>query len=187
MLWRGLMRPWKVLSAVAVAAVFAFVAPAGAQTAPTPARALASPIGKVLTAVGTVSVERANAAAVQASVSSGGAALREGDLVYRGDVIATGADSKVSLVFADGTAFNVSSNARMELNEFVYNPDGKSNSSMFNLVRGTFTFVAGKIAKTGSMRLDTPAATMGIRGTTPHVIVNEDGTVKFSTLVEEKR
>ena len=99
----------------------------------------------------------------------------------------TGPDSKVSLVFADGTAFNVSSNARMELNEFVYNPDGKSNSSMFNLVKGTFTFVAGKIAKTGNMRLDTPAATMGIRGTTPHVIVSEDGTVKFTTLVEEKR
>jgi hypothetical protein len=93
----------------------------------------------------------------------------------------------VSLVFADGTAFNVSSNARMELNEFVYNPDGKSNSSMFSLLKGTFTFVAGKIAKTGNMRLDTPVATMGIRGTTPHVIVSEDGTVKFTTLVEEKR
>jgi hypothetical protein len=35
--------------------------------------------------------------------------------------------------------------------------------------------------------LDTPVATMGIRGTTPHVVVSEDGTVKFSTLVEEKR
>jgi hypothetical protein len=30
-------------------------------------------------------------------------------------------------------------------------------------------------------------ATMGIRGTTPHVVVLENGTVKFSTLVEEKR
>ena len=109
------------------------------------------------------------------------------DLVYRGDLVATGPDRKVSLVFADGTAFNVSSNARMELNEFVYNPNGMSNSSLFSLLKGTLAFVAGKIAKTGSMKLDTPVATMGIRGTTPHVVVSEDGTVKFSTLVEEKR
>jgi hypothetical protein len=156
-------------------------------SAPSPARALASPIGKIMTATGAVTVERASAAVVQASGAGSAAAVTEGDLVYRGDVVATGADGKVSLVFADGTAFNVGSNARMELNEFVYNPDGKSNSSFFSLLKGTFTFVAGKIAKTGSMKLDTPVATMGIRGTTPHVVVSEDGTVSFSTLVEEKR
>jgi hypothetical protein len=156
-------------------------------SAPPAARTLASAIGKIVSTAGTVTVERATAAVVQASASSGPVPVKEGDFVYRGDVVLTGADSKVSLVFADGTAFNVSSNARMELNEFVYNPDGKSNSSLFSLLKGTFTFVAGKIAKTGSMKLDTPVATMGIRGTTPHVVVSDDGTVSFSTLVEEKR
>ena len=152
------------------------------------ARALSQAIGKVISASGAVTIERGSTASVvQANVGGSPPPVKDGDLVYRGDVVATGPDGKVSLVFADGTAFNVSSNARMELNEFVYNPDGKSNSSMFSLLKGTFTFVAGKIAKTGSMRLDTPVATMGIRGTTPHVIVSEDGTVKFSTLVEEKR
>ena len=163
---------------------FALTNPAHAQG--TPAQALASPIGKVMSVLGTVTVERANASAVQANAAPG-QPVKEGDLVYRGDVILTGPDSKVSLVFADGTAFNVSNTARMELNEFVYNPNGKSNSSVFSLLRGTFTFVAGKIAKTGSMTLDTPAATMGIRGTTPHVVVSEDGSVRFSTLIEEKR
>ena len=47
--------------------------------------------------------------------------------------------------------------------------------------------VAGKVAKTGNMKFDTPVATMGIRGTTPNVEVADDGTVKFSTLVEGKR
>jgi hypothetical protein len=51
--------------------------------------------------------------------------------------------------------------------------------------RGTFTFIAGKIAKTGDMKIDTPVATMGIRGTTPHVEISDAGTVKFSTLIEE--
>ena len=35
-----------------------------------------------------------------------------------------------------------------------------------SLVEGTFSFVAGKVAPTGEMRVDTPVATMGIRGTT---------------------
>ncbi|MGB7011744.1 MAG: hypothetical protein WBD97_15265, partial [Pseudolabrys sp.] len=54
-----------------------------------------------------------------------------------------------------------------------------------SLTKGTFTFVAGKIAKSGDMKVDTPVATMGIRGTTPRVEISEDGTVKFSTLIEE--
>jgi hypothetical protein len=35
------------------------------------------------------------------------------------------------------------------------------------------------------MKVDTPVATMGIRGTTPHVEISEDGTVRFSTLLED--
>ena len=111
---------------------------------------------------------------------------KAGDFVYRADVVQTGADGKVNITFTDGTAFNLSSNARMEVNEFVFSPDGQSNSSFFKLAKGTFTFVAGKVAKSGNMKIDTALATVGIRGTTPHVEVLEDGRVKFSTLIEDK-
>jgi hypothetical protein len=73
----------------------------------------------------------------------------------------------------------------MALTEFVYDPNGKSNSSLLSLAKGTFTFVAGKVAKTGNMKVDTPVATLGIRGTTPHIEISDDGTVKFATLIEE--
>jgi len=142
------------------------------------------PIGKVVTATGAVTIERADAMVVQANVS-GASQTKVGDLVYRGDMVQTGADGRVGINFSDGTSFNLSSNARMALSEFVYDPDGKSNSTLFNLTKGTFTFVAGKIAKTGDMKIDTPVATIGVRGTTPHVEISDDGTVKFSTLVEE--
>jgi hypothetical protein len=102
-------------------------------------------------------------------------------------VVQTGADGKVGITFTDGTAFNLSSNARMVLNEFVYDPNGTSNSTLFSLTKGTFTFIAGKVAKTGDMKIDTPVATMGIRGTTPHVEISDDGTVRFSTLIEENK
>jgi hypothetical protein len=161
--------------------------PAQAQIAAGPAaQDLASkPIGKVITATGSVTIEHAGAMVVQANVSGQAGQTKVGDVVYLGDVVQTGADGRVGINFADGTAFNLSSNARMALNEFVYEPNGNSNSTLFNLAKGTFTFVAGEIAKTGDMKIDTPVATMGIRGTTPRVEISDDGAVRFSTLIEE--
>jgi hypothetical protein len=143
------------------------------------------PIGKVVAVTGSVTIEHTNAVVVQASISGQSDQTKVGDAVYQGDVVQTGADGRVGINFTDGSSFNVSSNARMALDEFVYEPNGKSNSTMFKLARGTLTFVAGKVAKTGDMKIDTPVATMGIRGTTPHIEIADDGTVKFSTLVEE--
>ncbi len=55
-----------------------------------------------------------------------------------------------------------------------------------SLTKGTFTFIAGNVAHTGDMKVDTPVGTMGIRGTAPRVEILDDGSVEFSTLVEQK-
>ncbi|MGA2057048.1 MAG: hypothetical protein ABSG88_17260, partial [Bradyrhizobium sp.] len=115
--------------------------------------------------------------------------LNNGDNVEKGDVVASGSDSTVGITFIDGTVFGLSSNARMVLNEMVYDPNGSNNSSLLSLVAGTITFVAGETAKHGDMKIDTPVATMGIRGTA--VLVEIDFSVpgatpdaKFQVLVE---
>jgi hypothetical protein len=162
--------------------------PARAQTdsaRPAVQDSSSTPIGKVVVATGSVTIEHAGAVVVQANVSSQVGQTKVGDLVYQGDVVRTGADGRVGINFVDGTSFNLSSNARMALDDFVYDPNGKSNSTVFNLTKGTFTFIAGNVAKTGDMKIDTPVATMGIRGTTPHVEISDDGTARFSTLIEE--
>jgi hypothetical protein len=162
--------------------------PAQAQADPAqPAAqdAASKPIGKVVATAGSVTIEHASAVVVQANVSGQGSQTKVGDLVYLGDVVQTGADGRIGINFTDGTSFNLSSNARMAMTEFVYDPNGKSNSSLLNLTKGTFTFVAGNIAKTGNMKVDTAVATMGIRGTTPHVEISDNGTFKFATLIEE--
>ena len=143
------------------------------------------PIGKVVSAAGSVTIEHASAVVVQANVSGQAVQTKIGDLVYQGDLVQTGTDGKVGINFTDGTSFNLSSNARMALDEYVYDSKGASNSTLFSLSKGTFTFVAGNIAKTGAMKVDTPVATMGIRGTTPHIEISDDGSVRFSTLIEE--
>ena len=173
-------------------ALFASSALAGAALAQSgsaqSAGAQPQPIGKVESASGIVTVTHAEGVVLQANVDpSGGLKAKVGDPVYRGDLVQTGPDSAAGMVFTDGTAFNLSANARIELNEFVYDPNGKSNSAFISLAKGTFTFIAGKVAKTGDMKIDTPVATMGIRGTTPHVEIRDDGTVAFSTLLEDKK
>ncbi|RXG84652.1 hypothetical protein EAS61_38395 [Bradyrhizobium zhanjiangense] len=152
---------------------------------PAVADSSSKPIGKVVAATGSVTIEHAGAVIVQANVSGEPGRANTGDPVYLGDVVRTGADGRVGINFTDGTSFNLSSNARMVLDHYVYEPDGKSNATLFNLAKGTFTFVAGSVAKTGDMKVETPVATLGIRGTTPHIEISDDGSVKFSTLIEE--
>jgi hypothetical protein len=146
------------------------------------------PIGKVLEATGVATVEHTSSVLLQANIpASGPGQVKVDDLVYQGDVVQTGANGALSISFVDGTSFKISSNARMELNELVYDPKSTSNSMLFSLGKGSFTFLAGMVAKTGSMKVDTPVATMGIRGTAPQVQIADDGTVKFSTLIEENK
>lgn len=145
------------------------------------------PIGKVQETAGAVTIEHPSGVVVQANLPAGAGHVKVDDSVYRGDLIQTGADGSLGIVFADGTSFKVSSNARMELNEYVYDPNGSANSTLINLSKGSFTFLAGAIAKTGSMKVATPVGTMGIRGTAPHVEILDDGSVKFSTLIEENK
>ncbi|WP_349628495.1 FecR family protein [Bradyrhizobium sp. JYMT SZCCT0180] len=177
-----------LLTGFALAIGGSFPGPAQAQRgSATPAvqEVASKPIGKVVVATGSVTIERAGATVIQVRADALAAQAKVGDIVYEGDVVATGADGRVGITFTDGTAFNLSSNARMALSEFVYDPNGKSNKTLLSLTKGTFTFVAGQVAKTGDMKVDTPVATMGIRGTTPHVEMSDDGTFKFSTLIEE--
>ena len=117
--------------------------------------------------------------------------LNMGDNVEKGDVVQSGANSTLGITFIDGTVFGLGSNARMVLNDMVYDPHGSNNSSLLSLVAGTITFVAGETAKHGDMKVDTPVATMGIRGTAVLVEIDFDvpgqnGTpnASFQVLVE---
>ena len=136
----------------------------------------AEPIGQVETLTGVATATRANGVTVQLNV---------GNPVFRNDVIETASGSTLGITFLDETVFSLSEGSRMILNELVYQPGGSSNSMLFNLIQGTFSFVAGKVAPTGDMKIDTPVATMGIRGTWPVTkILAESGATDFSVVEE---
>ncbi len=137
--------------------------------------------------IGHVSKLVGSATAIRNGVSI---ILNNGDDVQKGDVVQSGSNSTLGITFIDGTVFGLSSNAKMVLNEMVYDPNGSSNSSLISLVAGTISFVAGETAKHGDMKVDTPVATMGIRGTAVLVEIDFDvpqsgaPSAKFQVLVE---
>ena len=132
-------------------------------------------IGRVEKASGAVTVLR-NGVSID---------LRLGDAVTKGDVVQTGSNASLTIKFNDGTVFSLSSNARMVLNDMVYAADASANSALFTLVQGVIGFVAGRIAKTGDLKVDTPVATMAIRGTAIHTEISAfSGETRFSLLTE---
>jgi hypothetical protein len=122
-------------------------------------------IGKIEKVVGDVTVVR-NGVTV---------ALHVGDAVFKSDVVQTGASASCGISFPDGTVLNLVANTRMALNDYAYDANSNANGALFTLVEGTFAFVAGKVAHTGDMKIATPVATMGIRGTTG--VIEEVATI----------
>jgi hypothetical protein len=141
-----------------------------AQAAPTPPP---DAIGKVEKVVGDATVIRNGVSVV----------LHVGDAVYKSDIVQTGTGSSVGISFPDGTALNLVANTRMALNEYSYDPNSTSNAALMTLVEGTFAFVAGKVAHTGDMKIATPVATMGIRGTTG--IVEQDAATVTANVAQQ--
>lgn len=183
------MRAFAIISLLASAALGASILLAGsaiAQNGQQPSGGVQfQPIGKIETASGAFTITHGEGVVLQANLGPDAGRPKIGDPVYLHDTVQTGPDARIGLALNDGTAFNVSPSARIVLDEFVYDPKSKSNSALISLTKGTFTFIAGKVAKTGDMKVQTPVATMGIRGTAPRVQIREDGSVRFSTLVED--
>lgn len=103
------------------------------------------------------------AAAVKNQVSGGGAPLSTGSGVHANEIIKTGDASSAQLLFVDQTSLTVGAKSEVKLDRFVYDPKGNGKVVM-NAGRGVFRFVSGTQNKK-SYRINTPVATIGVRGT----------------------
>jgi hypothetical protein len=141
-------------------------APASPATASAQPAASDEPVGNVATLTGTASVTRNNQSAVP---------LKLKDDIYLNDVLQTSVTSTLGVTFNDETTFNLTASASITVDNYIYEDGGKQNSALFDVTKGTVAFVASAIAKTGNMKITTPTATLGIRGTTGLVEVNGAG------------
>ncbi len=127
--------------------------------------ASSDPIGNVATLTGIATVIR----------NKNSLALHLRDDIFLNDQVQTSSSSSLGITFNDGTTFKLSADAKMTIDNYIYEDGGKQNAGIFDIGRGTVAFVAAAVARTGDMKITTPTSTLGIRGTTGLVEVPQGG------------
>jgi len=142
---------------IAVAAISAALVAAGP--------ALASDVGQVKTAKGTVHVER-DGKRLPASV---------GMPIRQSDALVTGTDGSVGVTFSDNSLLSTGPNSVLVVDRYNFNSTTHTGRFDASLKKGTLAVVSGKMVKQSpdAMKIRTPAAIMGVRGTEFVVQVEE--------------
>lgn len=108
--------------------------------------------------------------------------LAEGAPIHQGDIIETGADGAVNIAFVDETSFAVSKNAKLAIDQYVYDPSTESGETNFSVLRGLFVYTSGLVGRDDpdDVKIETPRGSIGIRGT----IIAGDADAGTVTVVE---
>jgi hypothetical protein len=87
--------------------------------------------------------------------------------VYETDTLVTGADGRLGVTLWDETRIALGPQSEVRLDRFQYAPADGQLGFVMRIVRGLATYVSGRIAKLSpdAVRLETPAAVVGVRGT----------------------
>lgn len=101
--------------------------------------------------------------------------LREGNTIaaapgaplFQGDVLRTGSPGTLGVILRDDTSLSLGARSEVHLAEFTFEPAEGRLGFVLRLTRGVLGYVSGKVAKLApdATRLETPVATLGIRGT----------------------
>jgi len=97
--------------------------------------------------------------------------------IFSYDTIRT-AKSKTAIEFIDTTRVDVTEHSKLIIDEFVYDPNKKTGKLSLKASLGTVRYASGQIAKTNptSIKIKTPTATIGVRGTDFSMTVDELGS-----------
>jgi hypothetical protein len=136
----------RIVVSLVLAVAVATATPAQAQEA-----------GHVKVAKGAVTIER------------GGQKLPApvGAPVQTGDVVVTGADGSVGISFLDNSLLSAGPNSVLAIDRFAFDSTTHQGAFETSLKTGTLAVVSGKLAKQSpeAMKVKTPAAVLGVRGT----------------------
>jgi hypothetical protein len=90
-----------------------------------------------------------------------------GSIVQQGDLVVTGADGSVGITFRDNSLLSVGPDSVLSIDRFVFDSTTHQGTFESSLKQGTLAVVSGKLAKQSpeAMKVKTPAAILGVRGT----------------------
>ena len=130
---------------------------------------LANEAGHIKVAKGSASIQR----------GSEKIAAVPGMKVLSGDVITTGADGAIGVTFLDNSLISTGPNSVFAIDKYSF--DSTTHVGQFDgrLKKGTLAAISGKMVKQvpESMRIHTPSAVMGVRGT-EFLVKVDDATLR---------
>jgi len=118
-------------------------------------------------------------------IQGSGVLERDGNIVIEGDVgvgvqsmdEAVTANGTMRIDFVDETRVDITEQSRLVIDEFVYDPANDIGSLSIKASLGTVRYASGQIAKKykQNVKIRTPSATIGVRGTDFVMVVDEFG------------
>ena len=126
-------------------------------------------------AAGTVSLVEGDVRFLDARLQ--GRRPKQGDAIYEGEGVVTGADGEVHLDMQDGGYIGVRPGTRLNIVNFKAE-GGQDDSFVLSLLEGSFRAVTGWITRSSGRRAEvqTPTVTIGIRGTDYEPLVIPEGS-----------
>ena len=122
-------------------------------------------VGQVKTSSGQAEIVR----------NGGHAPAKIGDALFEKDTIETGTDGSIGITFIDNTVMSSGPNSEIMLEDYKFNSSDYKGSMLTDVNKGTVSMISGDIARSteGAMKVKTPTAILGVRGTRFVIQVNE--------------
>jgi len=97
--------------------------------------------------------------------------------IFSYDTVRTG-KGKTAIEFVDDTRVDVTEHSKLIIDEFVYDPNTKKGALSLKASLGTVRYASGQIAKNSkqNVKVQTPSATIGVRGTDFTMTIDETGS-----------
>lgn len=132
-------------------------------------------------------VETLEGKVVARDISGNTRPLALGDKIYQGDLVSSGEDAAIRIIFADGSNLSLGEESDIVIDEFIYDPSASLGKFGLEIIEGVFVFVSGAIAEENpdGVLVTTPTASLGIRGTTVAGRVSSEDLGTTISLLED--
>jgi hypothetical protein len=98
------------------------------------------------------------------------------DDIFFSEIITTESDATAIMSFRDGSSLEIGPNSALTIDEFIFNPSEGIKTQTITALVGSFRFVSGMTLPNQKVTINTPSATIGIRGSTSPFTVGSDGS-----------
>ena len=134
------------------------------------------PLKSSFASIGEVKLHEGNSVIDRKDGEKGIVVEKELDILSY-DTVKTG-NGKVGIEFIDDTRVDVTQHSKLIIDEFVYDPNSGTGKLSLKASLGTVRYASGQIAKNSAtnVKITTPTATIGVRGTDFTMTIDEVGS-----------